>query len=169
MINLIVAINKDNVIGKDNQLPWGLSNDLKYFKKITTNNTVVMGRKTYESIGKALPNRKNIVISRDKSLKYKDAEIMHSQIELLKYSYEYPNENIFIIGGAEIYKLFLPYTNKLFITMIEDEVEGDTFFPEFKNNFKLENESEIHKEIDKVSGKEMTYKFTIWRKNDETK
>ena len=167
MINIIFAMSKNRVIGKDNQLPWRLSNELKYFKEVTNDSTVVMGRKTYESIGKPLPKRKNIVLSRDRSLKIDNVEICNSVIDILKRSYEYINEPIFIIGGAEIYKAFLPYTDKMYITMIDEEFEGDTTFPEFEDKFELQNESELKTEKDKVSGKELHYKFTIWKKNNE--
>ena len=167
MINIIVAMNKDGIIGLNNDLPWKLSQDLKYFKNATSNSTVVMGRKTYESIGKPLPNRKNIVLTRDTNLKIEGVEICHSVLDILKRSYEYINENIFIIGGSEIYKLFLPYVNKMYITMINEEVEGDTYFPEFKNKFKQINSSELNKEIDTKNNKELTYTFTIWEKTNE--
>lgn len=166
MINIIVAMDKNRVIGTNNDLPWKLSEDLKYFKNVTSNSIVVMGRKTYDSIGKPLPNRTNIVLTKDTSLKIYGVEICHSVIDIVKRSYEYINEDIYIIGGSEIYKAFLPYTNKLYITMINEEVEGDTFFPEFESNFVEESSSELNTEKDTKNDRDLTYKFTVWKKRN---
>lgn len=164
MINIIVAMNKDRIIGLNNDLPWTLSDDLKYFKQTTLNSTVVMGRKTYESIGKPLPNRNNIILSRNTNLKIENVEVYNSVLSILKRSYENTNENIYIIGGAKVYKEFLPYVNKLYITMINEDINGDTKFPEFENKFKQVTSSDLKTEIDKKNNKELTYTFTIWEK-----
>lgn len=131
MISIIVAMSKNRVIGNNNTLIWKLSNDLKRFKNITDNNTVVMGRKTHESIGKALPNRRNIVITRNKDYKSKDCEICNSLEEALMLC----NSNCFIIGGGEIYKQALPIAKKLYITLVNEEFNGDTYFPVLDNNW----------------------------------
>jgi dihydrofolate reductase len=123
MLSIIVAMDKNNVIGKNNDLPWHLPNDLKYFKGVTQNKTVVMGRKCFESIGRPLPNRKNIVLSR-KPFIHDNVVWLPSVQDVLKL-----NGDIFIIGGAQIYEQFLPYASKLYITKIEHEFDGDTFFP----------------------------------------
>lgn len=164
MINIIVAMDKNQIIGLNNDLPWKLSGDLKYFKEITSNKIVVMGRKTYESIGKPLPNRTNIVLTKDSNLRIDGVEICNSILDILKRSYEYINEDIYIIGGSEIYKAFLPYVNRLYITMIDDEIFGDTRFPEFKDKFKQIDSSETKNEIDKKNNAKLTYEFTIWEK-----
>lgn len=132
MLSIIVAYDKNNVIGKDNQLPWHLPNDLAYFKKVTTGKTVVMGRKTFESIGKALPNRRNIVLTTDEKLLYKDAILVHSINDIL--SLDKLNEEVFIIGGETLFKQMLPYVQKVYVTFIDEEFEGDTYFPEIENN-----------------------------------
>lgn len=131
MINIIVAISKNRVIGNDNKLIWSLPSDLKRFKQMTTGNTVVMGRKTYESIGKPLPNRRNIIITRNSDYKAEGCEIVNSLEEALMLC----NNNCFIIGGGEIYKQSLPLADKLYLTVINEDFEGDTFFPEVGNDW----------------------------------
>ena len=134
MFSIIVAIAKNNVIGKDNKLIWHLPEDLKRFKKITTGHTIIMGRKTFESLGRVLPNRKHIVLCNDAQLNIddKNVEIINSVDKLEKYENS-ENEN-FVIGGASIYKLLLPKTNKLYITRINQEFEGDVYFPEINES-----------------------------------
>ncbi|MGI4750904.1 MAG: dihydrofolate reductase [Janthinobacterium lividum] len=131
IITLIVAISSNNVIGKNNQLIWHLPADLKHFRQLTTGHTVFMGRKTYDSIGKPLPNRRNVVISR--RLKNIDGcETVASLEDGLKLCAE--EKEIFIIGGAEIYRQALPLATRIELTRIHQEFEGDTFFPEFDLN-----------------------------------
>jgi dihydrofolate reductase len=140
-ISMIAAMAKNNVIGINGALPWNLSDDLKYFKKTTTGKTIIMGRKTFLSIGKALPNRENIILTKDTNFKAEKCIILHSTKEVLK---KYANEEeIIIIGGGEIYKAFLPYTDKIYLTIIDAELNGDTFFPHINKKewlFKLEHE-----------------------------
>jgi len=129
IISIIVAMAKNRVIGKDNDMPWGrLPVDLKHFKKVTEGHPIIMGRKTFESIGKPLPNRRNIILSRS-NIKIEGCEVVSSieeAIELLK------NENeIFIIGGGYVYKEAINIVDKLYLTYIDLEIDGDTFFPEF--------------------------------------
>jgi len=130
MITLIVAVSKNGVIGNDNKLIWHLPEDLKRFKKLTTNNVVVMGRKTHESIGKALPNRLNVILSKD-SKWYKplgDWCVVCYSIEEVLERFKY--RDIFIIGGGQIYKEFLPHADKIEMTLIDKEFKGDTYFPD---------------------------------------
>lgn len=130
MISIVVAIGNNNVIGKNNELPWYYPEDLKYFKKITTGKTVVMGRVTFESIvsrnGKALPNRKNIVITKDNNFKYDDVVVVNNINDFITNL----EEDVYIIGGSQIYDVFLPHTDRLYITHVNKDFEGDTFFPE---------------------------------------
>ena len=128
MINIIAAIGNNLALGKDNKLIFDIPEDLQYFKKVTTGKTVVMGRKTYESIGKALPNRKNIVLTRQ-NIDIDDVEIVHNVDEILNRQ-----DEIFIIGGEEIYKLFIPYADNIYLTEIDAEAEADSFFPDFDKN-----------------------------------
>ena len=128
MISLIAAMGGNRVIGNNNSMPWRLPKDLAYFKKLTLGNTVVMGRKTFESIGKPLAGRKNIILTRDKGYTREGCLVVHSIEEALKEIKD--EQESFIIGGGEIYSIFLPYANKLYITYIDHEFQGDTYFPE---------------------------------------
>jgi dihydrofolate reductase len=126
MINIIVATSKNRVIGNNNSLIWSLPADLKRFKQITTGNTVVMGRKTYESIGKPLPNRRNIIITRDTNYLVDNCVIVNSLEEALMLC----NNDCFIIGGGEIYNQSIGIADKIYLTLIQEDFEGDTYFPE---------------------------------------
>ena len=131
MISIIVAIAKNNVIGKDNKLLWHISEDLKRFKKITTDKKMIMGRKTFESLPGILPNREHIVITRDENFKVdSDKVIIEHDLDLVIKKYLKSKDEIFIIGGAEIYKQCLPYAQKLYLTKIAEVFKGDTYFPE---------------------------------------
>lgn len=131
-IAMIVAVAENGVIGNDNQLIWRLSEDLKNFKRLTTGNIIIMGRKTFDSIGKPLPNRTNIVITRSENLEIPGCEVVNSIDEALKVATELRTENqqIFIIGGENIYRQTLNLTSKLFYTKVYAKPEGDAFFPE---------------------------------------
>ena len=126
MISIIVATSKNRVIGNNNSLIWKLPADLKRFKQITTGNTIVMGRKTYESIGKPLPNRRNIIITRDTNYLVDNCEIVNSLEEALMLC----NNDCFIIGGGEIYKQSIDIADKIYLTLVQEDFEGDTYFPE---------------------------------------
>jgi len=126
---IIAAMTRDRVIGKDNKMPWHLPDDLKLFKKLTTGNTVIMGRKTYQSIGKPLPNRNNIVISRSE-MDIPGAVVCQSIAQALSKAEEY-GKKIFFIGGAEIYRQALPLADYLCISWLKQDYPGDAKFPEF--------------------------------------
>ena len=130
-ITIIVAKSNNGIIGKDGDLPWRLPEDLKRFKRLTTGNIVVMGRKTYDSIGRPLPNRKNIVISRNTLLKIEGVEVEYDLINVLKRNQE---ENVYVIGGGQIYVDALPFTEKLEVTEVDVELVGDTSFPEIDSS-----------------------------------
>jgi dihydrofolate reductase len=142
-IAMIAAMANNRVIGKDNQMPWHLPADLKHFKKVTLGKPVIMGRKTYQSIGKALPGRRNIVISRQSDALTADADWVQSieqALALVQHEAE-----VMIIGGAEIYRQVLPLADTLYITDIDLNVEGDAFFPDYsKAGHWLEVASESH-------------------------
>ncbi|ALS22106.1 dihydrofolate reductase [Paenibacillus naphthalenovorans] len=135
MISLIVAHDKNRLIGSNNSLPWYLPNDLSHFKKITTGNIVVMGKNTYESIGKPLSNRINVILTRDNSCKIEGCIVSNSIHKLLQNICV--EEEIFIIGGANVYSQFMTIADKLYVTYIDHQFEGDTYFPEYESNFKL--------------------------------
>lgn len=134
-IAMIWAMAENRVIGRNNKLPWHLPNDLKYFKKLTTGKPVIMGRKTYDSIGKPLPNRINIVVTRDESWSADGVKVVNnlqSAIDLADAECLISGaEEVIIMGGAEIYKQALPQADRLYITFVHDEVDGDAYFPEF--------------------------------------
>ena len=129
MLSIIVAKAKNNIIGKDNRLLWHIPDDLRRFKELTTNHNIIMGRKTFESIGRILPNRKHIIFSQNPDFKIENEniEIVHSMLQIQQYI-EDENEN-FVIGGAMIYNLLMPYVTKMYVTEIDKDFEGDTVFP----------------------------------------
>jgi len=135
MISIIVAASENNVIGNDNKLIWKLSNDLRNFKEITSDSTVIMGRNTFESIGRPLPNRLNIVVSRNKSLSIKGSMVVNSIESAMRKS---PiDKEIFIIGGSQIYIQSVKYVDVIYLTEVHMEVEGDTFFMDREEIIKI--------------------------------
>lgn len=128
-ISIIAAVAKNGIIGKTNALPWHLPADLKRFKELTTGKPIIMGRKTYESIGRPLPNRTNIVITSDKNLKIEGCVVVGSPDEAIEAAKG--AEEVMIIGGGEIYRQFLPKVSRMYLTEVDTEIEGDVFFPEF--------------------------------------
>jgi dihydrofolate reductase len=145
-ISIIAAIGKNNELGKNNDLIWKLKGDLKFFKELTTNHVIVMGKKTFESLPKMLPNRHHIVITSSNNLN-EEVEVFNNIESFLEKYKDYKDE-IFIIGGASIYKSFLEYSNKLYLTKIDEEDENaDVYFPLFDENlWSKEYISEIKEE-----------------------
>ncbi|PLR77237.1 dihydrofolate reductase [Bacillus sp. V3-13] len=137
MISLIWAMDENRVIGKDNRLPWHLPEDLKFFKRMTMGHPVVMGRKTYESIGRLLPGRENIIITRNRDYEVPGATLFYSIADFVEYA-NGQGEEFFVIGGAEIFKEIFTAADRLYLTQIHAEFEGDTYFPDFDlNDWKL--------------------------------
>ena len=152
MITLIAACSKNRAIGKDNKLLWHLPNDLKRFKRLTTDKTVVMGRKTFESIGKPLPNRKNIILTNNKDLLIEGCDVITSISELNLI------EDIVIIGGEQIYKLFIDLADIIELTLIDKYFEGDAFFPEIALD-------KFIKDVDEpMYGDEFNYNYITYKK-----
>lgn len=145
-LSIIVAMSSNRVIGVNNSLPWHLSEDLKHFKTLTTGHTIIMGRKTYESIGKPLPNRRNIVISRNLNAFYGGVEVVHSLEDAFSTSSN--DEEVFIIGGSNIYEQSLHLAEHLYITEIKKAFEGDAFFPEIDKSLWTESARETHTSSD---------------------
>ena len=143
MINIIVAIANNNAIGKDNDLLWHISEDLKYFKSTTLGCPIIMGRNTWDSLPfKPLPKRENIIISRNKDYKVEGAKVIHSVEEAILYAKQF--DKSFIMGGGMLYKAALPFCDKLYITKVFKDFEADTFFPEIDlNTWTIESESDI--------------------------
>ncbi|HOC35935.1 MAG TPA: dihydrofolate reductase [Tenuifilaceae bacterium] len=142
VISIVVATSENRVIGKNNQLLWHISEDLKRFKKLTTGHTVIMGRKTFESIGQPLPNRHNIVISRSEGLKFEGCTAAKSLADALEIAST--DEEVFIIGGGEVYRQALPLAERIYLTLVHANYEGDTFFPALNpNEWKVVREEKV--------------------------
>lgn len=143
MISLLVAYDLNRVIGIDNKMPWHIPEELKYFKKVTMGKAIIMGRKTFESIGRPLPGRLNIVVTRNEEYEADGPEVFHDLQKAVERGKEYSDE-VVIIGGAEIFNLSMGIADRLYITIIRKEYEGDTFFPKHDSSWKLVSESEDH-------------------------
>lgn len=152
-LSMIVAVDETRAIGKNNQLLWHIPEDLKRFKELTTGHTVVMGENTYYSIGKPLPNRKNIIVTLNQTLELPGCVVTHSIEEALQQAREVEEEEIFIIGGASIYKQLLPLVERLYLTLVQGKHEADTFFPEY-DDFK--------KVISEEPGENGEYRYTYY-------
>jgi dihydrofolate reductase len=161
MISLIAAIGKNNELGKGNTLLWSMPADMKHFRETTALHAVVMGRKTFESIGKALPNRRNVVITRDVNYKKSGVEVVHSLAGALDL-FPDPNEEIFIIGGADLYKQTMEIADKLYITHIDaEDKKADAFFPEIIPIVWNEIKHEEHEADEKNP---FPYTFSVYEK-----
>ena len=137
MISFIVAMDENQVIGTNNSLPWHIPDDLKRFKRITLGHPIVMGRKTFESIGRPLPGRENIILTTNSNFQPEGCTVCNSFKELQSYLTNF-EEEVFVIGGAKIFQLFLPYVTKMYITKINHSFPGDVFFPKVNwNEFRL--------------------------------
>ena len=135
MISIIVAASENNVIGREGELPWRLSDDLKYFKAITMGKPIVMGRKTWESIGRPLPGRQNIVITRQSGFEAAGCDVVSSVAGAIAVAGD--AAEIMVIGGSEIYALSLPQARRVYLTRVHAEVEGDAFFPALGEEWRL--------------------------------
>ncbi len=155
-LSIIVAMDDNQLIGKNNALPWHLPADLAYFKKTTTGKTVLMGRKTHESIGFPLPNRRNIIVSRNPNFQADGCEVVPSINDALSLAKN--DDEVMIMGGASFYQQILPSVNRLYITQIEGKYDGDAYFPEFDHNDFAETFKESHAPDEK---NKHTYHFTI--------
>jgi dihydrofolate reductase len=130
-LSLIAAMAENRVIGADNRLPWHLPEDLKHFRKLTSGHPVILGRKTYESIGRLLPNRTNVIVTRNPAYRVEGAVIVGSLDEAIAAATRAPGgDEVFVIGGAEIYALALPRADRIYLTEVHQHVEGDAYFPE---------------------------------------
>ncbi|MEA9567285.1 MULTISPECIES: dihydrofolate reductase [unclassified Polynucleobacter] len=151
-ISMIVARSRNHVIGRDNQMPWKISADLQFFKRVTMGHPVIMGRKTWESIGRPLPGRRNIVVSRNASYQATGGELVGSLDEALKSLSEFPR--VFVIGGEQLFTQAFPKADRLYITEIDIDIEGgDTFF-------EVPNESDW-KEVERTPGSEGDVNFSF--------
>lgn len=149
-------MDRNRVIGKGDTLPWHISSDLKNFKKITMGKPIVMGRKTHESIGRPLPGRENIILTRDKSYQAEGCTVLHSMDEIFEHCKDV--EEVMITGGSEIYKLSLEQATHLYLTEVHAEIEGDTFFPEFDRD---EWEEVSREDFEADEKNEFDYSFVL--------
>ena len=155
MIGLIVARSKNNVIGKNGEIPWNIKGEQKQFKELTTGNAVIMGRKSFEEIGKPLPNRKNIIVSRNEKFSGENLITVSSLQEALELT---KGEKVFVAGGCGLYEEALPLVDVMYITEVDIEIEdGDVFFPEF-------DETEFEKTVIESGGEEVRYTRVIYRR-----
>lgn len=161
-MKIVLAVDQNWGIGKDNEMLFHLKKDLKHFKDLTIENIVIMGRSTYESIGKALEYRENLVLTRNSNYKLEDALVFHNIDEILAYVKE-KKEEVFVIGGSQIVDLFLPYCNEAIITKILEHRPADTYLHNFDldDDFEITNESEIFEE-NKIKFKYVTYRRKWW-------
>ncbi|MEI3336305.1 MAG: dihydrofolate reductase [Clostridium sp.] len=149
MISIIAAVAKNNIIGGDNKLLWHIPEDLKHFKDITSNHTIIMGRKTFQSLPNVLPKRHHIVLTKDKNyiIDSDSVTIVHNLKEIVD-KYKTSKEEVFVIGGGEIYSAFLPYCKNLYLTKINKNFEGDTYFPKIEpSQWKVTYSSEVNKTL----------------------
>ena len=154
-LSIITAMSQNRVIGNKNRLPWHLPEDLKHFKRLTMGHPVIMGRKTYESIGRLLPKRQNVILTRDKTYRIEGATVIHSLEEALAL---FPaDENVFVIGGADVYRQALPHVTYIYLTLIHKDVEGDAYFPEVD----LEKDFDLEDEQTHVTGAPENLKYTF--------
>lgn len=151
-ISLIAAISQNNVIGRDNALPWHIPEDLKRFKEITKGHPVIMGRKTYESIGRLLPNRTNIIITRDTQYVVEGGIIVNSLEKGIEKAKENEQEEIFIIGGGQIFEQAIHIADKLYLTIVQMDIKGDVYFPDY---------SDFTHEIYKKDSSDGKYSYTF--------
>lgn len=164
MLSIIVAKAKNNVIGKNNKMIWNIPEDLKKFKELTTGHVIIMGRKTFEALGRVLPDRKHVVFTQNPDFNIDDdnVEIVHSMLQIQQYI-EDENEN-FVIGGAMIYNLLMPYVSKMYVTEIDKDFEGDTFFPRIDEKKWEEISRNSGTEDEKIDFK---YEYAVYNKRKE--
>lgn len=163
MISLIVAASTNNVIGADGDLPWKLPDDLKRFKRLTMGKPIVMGRRTWESLGRPLPGRQNIVLTRQTDFVADGCEVVASPAAALSAAREAPE--IMIIGGSQVYELFLPKAVRLYLTRVHAVVDGDAFFPDFDEDAWRLMDSETHSAD---ANNEIAFEFKTYERRDRS-
>lgn len=158
MISMIVAHDLQKVIGINNDMPWHLPEELGYFKKMTMGKAMIMGRKTFESIGRPLPGRQSIVVTRNPDFTYEGVIVKHSLEEAIEAA-KAINDETMIIGGAEIFKLGLAIADRLYITEIQQDYEGDTYFPSYEQDWVVVSKSELQRSADGT-----TYYYLVYER-----
>lgn len=152
VISLVSAIGRNRELGKDNKLLWDIPEDMKHFRELTSGHPVIMGRKTFESIGRPLPNRTNIVVSRDPNYVAPKCIAVDSLQKAIERAKQVEQDEIFVIGGGQIYEQAMPLADKLYLTIVDADFEADTFFPDY---------SEFKKVVSKRQSKDLHYRYTF--------
>lgn len=155
-ISLIVAASENNVIGRDNDLPWKLPDDMKHFVRTTKGHCILMGRKNLESFGRLLPKRTNILLTRDQKYKFEGAEIFYDLQKAITFAKDSGEEELMVIGGGEIYRQCMPFADRIYLTRIHAKVDGDVYFPDLDPSFWELKSEEFHKQDEKHN-----YSFTF--------
>ena len=161
MISLIWAMDQQRLIGADNQMPWHLPADMAWFRQHTLGKSVLMGRKTFDSIGKPLPKRRNIILSRQQNLNIEGCEVIHNLDDAAQ---QFEDDELMVMGGAEIYALALPLAQRLYCTKIEHSFAGDAWFPEVDMSGWQQTHLEQHQADDK---NKYNYRFEIYERNEQ--
>jgi len=136
-VKMIVARGKNGVIGRGGRIPWRLKDDMRFFRETTLGNTVIMGRKTFASLGGPLPGRRNVVVTRDRNFRADGVDVVHSPEEALALPLGPEDGELFVIGGQQIYEAFLPHADVIYLTEVDAVVEGDAYFPELGDEWEL--------------------------------
>lgn len=163
-VSMIVAATRNQVIGRDNQMPWHLPEDLRYFKQRTLGKPIIMGRKTWQSLGRPLPGRLNIVVTRQQDAEYAGAEVFSNLEAALQRGREWAVQQgideVMLIGGGQLYQQGLPLAQRVYLTRIELELEGDTFFPVLDNQQWQKTDAQTHSAKNDQPG----YTFEVWQR-----
>ena len=161
MIVMIAAVAENNALGKDNELVWHLPNDFKYFKTLTAGHYIIMGRKTFESLGnKVLPGRMNIIITRQANKQYEGAKVVSTLEEAIALAKQNDYKELMVIGGGEIYTMALPMAHTIYLTRVHTQIEGDTYFPVLGNEW-IKTSSDPHLADEKHA---FNFDFEIWQR-----
>ena len=163
IVSIIVAVAQNEVIGKENQLPWHLPADMKYFKQTTSGHCIIMGRKTFDALGKPLPNRTNIIITRQEDFSVESCVVVNQLQHAIDYARDCGEEECFIIGGGDIFIQALIWTDRIYLTRIHQDFEGDTFFPALNNGDW--NEISVAKHLPDEKNK-FAYSFIVYERNN---
>lgn len=161
-VNLIVAMSQNHVIGQNNQLPWHLPEDLQFFKRTTLGYPIVMGRNTHESIGRPLPGRRNIIVTRNSHYQAAGCDIVHSLPAAIGLCYEH--DHLFVIGGGQLYSEALLIADRLYVTEIKHDFSGDTFFPVFEDMGFVETQRQTHQAL---APNTFTFDFVIYERSNK--
>jgi dihydrofolate reductase len=158
IVSAIVATTENRVIGKGNEIPWYLSGDFKYFKKTTLNHHIIMGRHTYLSIGRPLPKRTNVILTKNPYYAVQNCMVVHSIQEALELAHDNGEQEAFIIGGGTVYEKAMPFLDRIYLTVVHTELEGDTFFPKLEISEWTEISSSERHKADKKNDFDYTFK-----------